>query len=201
MRALAIMLALLLAATAATAGNNPSHKTAVHIKSHPTSCIENYPSFPSCSSIQSTYGGCGSVDVLPVFYELHEYTSVEFGLTWVFNPSLSMVWTRCKGDVGVGTISHSGDGTIVSWATCQHSYSVAPGYGWLTVGGPELIYASYNPTTGRCGVIDCQALPGPYFDWSSYYGAGGLCGTIGDDPCVPVGLEGSTWGAVKALIR
>lgn len=203
MRIVAIVLALVLVASAALAGvgHNPVHKIAIHIKSHPTSCTENYPTFPDCVSIQHTYSGCGDIDVMPVFYDLIEFTAVEFGLTWWLDPSLSMVWTRCLGDAAVGTIVQSGDGTAITWGACQHSYSVAPGYGWLSVTGQEIMYPDHNPETLRCGVIDCQASPGPYFDYALQYSAGGICGILGDDPCMPVGVRQSTWGAIKVLVR
>lgn len=203
MRIIAIVLALVLVAGSALAGlgHNPVHKAAIHIKNHPTSCAVNYPTFANCVAIQHTYGGCGDVDVMPVFFDLSEFTSVDFGLTWWINPSLSMVWTRCLGAGAVGTISHSGDGTVITWGACQQAYSVAPGYGWLSVSGPEIIYPDRNPVTLRCGVTDCQPSPGPYFDSSSQYSAGGICGIVGDDPCTPVGTRHSTWGAIKAMLR
>jgi hypothetical protein len=202
MRYFAIVLAVTLVATAVEAGQNWNNKIAVHVKSHPTSCAEGYPSFLDCTSIQTTWAGCGDADVMPVFYELIEFTSVEFGLSWWFDPTLSMVWTRCKGDAAAGTITHSGDGTVITWAACQVAYSVVPGYGWLTVSGPEIVSPDLNPVTRRCGVIDCQVSPGPYFDWSLGWYSAGICGPVGDDPCAPAdAVEPSTWGAIKALLR
>jgi hypothetical protein len=198
-----VAVALVAASAYAGMGSNPSNKVALHVKSHPTSCAEGYPVFLDCLSIQTTYPGCGDVDVMPVFYDLVEFTAVEFGLAWLHDPSASMLWTRCKGDAAVGTIVHSGDGTMITWTACQVAYSIAPGFGWLTVGGPEFIRLDNYPVTHRCGVTDCQAPPGPYFDCSGVSGAG-VCGLVGDDPCRPVDPSETvptTWGAIKALVR
>jgi hypothetical protein len=203
MRALVIVIALVLAASAAFAGlgRNPLNKIAIHVKTHPTSCTDGYPSFPGCFSIQQTYGGCGEVDVMPVFYDLYEFKSVEFGLRLWNDPSLSIFWTRCKGDAAVGTISRSGDGTVITWTTCQRTYSVAPGYGWLTVNEREFVCPVPNPVTLKCGVTDCQSAPGPYFDWSEEYSCAGICGSVGDDPCRPDAADKTSWGAIKAIFR
>jgi hypothetical protein len=200
-KAIVICVALVFIATAGSAGSNPLNKMAIHVKSHPTSCTEGYPSFGDCSSIQSTYAGCGDIDVIPVLFDLMEFTSVEFGLSWWHDPSLTMQWTRCEGDGAIGTITNSGDGTVVTWMTCQTAYSVAPGYGWLAVSGPAYVHPIPNPSTHACGVIDCSPPPGPYYDYPiSVYGAG-VCGMIGDDPCAPDASKPSTWGAIKALMR
>jgi len=115
---------------------------------------------------------------------------------------MSMVWTRCKGDAEVGTITHPGDGTVITWSACQTAYSVAPGYGWLTIPGVEMVRPVANPVTHRYGVTDCQASPGPYFDYSQSYRAAGIGGMIGDDPCAPYdAVEPTTWGAIKALVK
>jgi hypothetical protein len=196
-----VALALVLVATTAFAGMNILHKLAVHVKSHPTSCTEGYPSFPSCVAIKDTYAGCGDVDVMPVFWDVVAFTEVEFGLRWS-HPSASMLWTRCAGDVAQGTISHPGDGTIIVWSTCQTPFSVAPGYGWILVSSPEYICPCPNPETGSFGMTDCSPAPGPYFDWPIWGGyCGGICGGIGDEACRPDAAEPSTWGAIKAMMK
>jgi hypothetical protein len=197
----AMVVLAVLTATAAYAGDNPGHMLAIHVKSHPTSCTEGYPSFPTCDAIQETYAGCGEVDIIPVFYDLVEFTGVEFGIIWSHFPSVSMVWTRCDGDASVGTIAHPGDGTVITWSTCQAGPSVAPGYGWLAISGAEYVCPAGNPVTGRYGVNDCSPTLGPDFDWSVGYSCAGTCGFVGDDPCRPVTARPSTWGAIKGIFK
>jgi hypothetical protein len=199
--AIAVAIALVLVGTGAFAGMNTLNKVAVHVKSHPTSCTGNYPSFPSCTSIQYQYAGCGDIDVMPVFYDAVRFTGVEFSLSWSNNPLASMTWTRCQGDGSMGNIVHPGDGTVITWSTCQTAYSVAPGYGWITVSNPDEFCAWTSPMTHRCGMTDCSPSPGPYFDGSIVYSCGGVCGGLGRDPCAPDASEQTTWGAIKALIR
>ncbi|MFZ1947356.1 MAG: hypothetical protein WAW06_07390, partial [bacterium] len=179
------------------AGNNEGHKIGVHIKSHPTSCIQGYPSFGTCGNITSTYASCGDVDVMPVFFDLTEYLVVEVGLKWPDEWG-SMSWVRCKGDLSIGDIASSGDGTAVSWTICQQTWSVAPGFGWITALTPGLIHAVTNPATGDYGVVDCDFSRGPSYDYPLFEpSAAGVCGAIGDDPCNPKGGHESTWGEIK----
>jgi hypothetical protein len=201
-KAIVIAVGLVFVASAALAGQNALLKLAIHVKSHPTSCTQNYPLFTSCGQIEFTYAGCGDVDVMPVFFDAVAFTSVEFGLTWSNFPSATMLWTRCKGDAGVGDIAHPGDGTVITWATCQPAYSVAPGYGWIAITGPEFVCPTVNPVTHRYGMTDCAPSPGPYFDYPiGGVSCAGICGMSGDDACRPDAAEPSTWGAIKAMIK
>jgi hypothetical protein len=198
---LGVVLGVAMLVAAASAGGNPQCRAAIHIKAHPTSCTEGYPSFPSCVAINTTYWGTGDVDIMPVFYDLVAFTSVEFGIEFWNYPSTSIAWTRCQGDAAVGTITHSGDGTVITWNTCQTVYSVAPGYGWMTIVGPEFICPTYNPVTHHLGMVDCSPSPGPYFDYTMVAPCGGLGGTWGDDPCYADAVQPTTWGAIKALLK
>jgi len=65
--------------------------------------------------------------------------------------------------------------------------------------GSGLAFAIPNPATDKYGTIDCQPSPGPYYDWATVGLCAGVCGEIGDDPCVEA-IEPSTWGAIKALV-
>jgi hypothetical protein len=182
-------------------GRNDGLKIGVHIKSHPTSCAGAYPSFATCGSITSTWASCGDVDVMPVFFDLKEYSVVETGLEWPEEWG-SMSWVRCKGDLAVGTIVNSGDGTAVCWTACQQGWSVAAGFGWLTAASSGLIRPVPNPATGEYGVVDCDFNPDPSYDHPLFDpGAAGVCGAAGDDPCNPKGGSESTWGGIKAMFR
>jgi uncharacterized repeat protein (TIGR01451 family) len=164
------------------AGNNPAVKVAIHTKAHPTSCTKNYPTFSACNEISTTWPGTGSIDVMPVFYDLAEISGLEFGLTWPVE-WYSISWVRCKGDVAMGTIRYSGEGTTILWTTCQTAWAQAPGYGWLEATGPGSVRVVPNPATNSLGVADCQPSPGPYYDWAVGIFYAGIGGTPGLDPC------------------
>ncbi|MFZ1947635.1 MAG: hypothetical protein WAW06_08815 [bacterium] len=201
-KALVIALALTFVATVAFAGlgHNPNHKVAVHCKAHPTSCTKGYPAFTACTSINTTWAPCGDVDVMPVFYDLTEVLVVEFAMTWPVE-WYSMSWVRCKGDLAIGTVKYSGDGTAISWMTCQYSWALAPGYGWIAPTTPGYVNVVPNPATNMYGVVDCQPSPGPYMDAPRCVNKAGLCGFIGDDPCLATATEPSTWGQIKGMFK
>ncbi|HVP57821.1 MAG TPA: DUF11 domain-containing protein, partial [bacterium] len=182
-------------------GRNGQHKIVVHVKSHPTSCTKNYPTFTNCNQIQTTYPGVGDLDALPVFYDLTEYTVTEFGLRW---PSAwgSCSFVRCKGDLAIGGISNPGDGIAIAWTACQHTWAIVPGFAWLSAMGGGGISVCADPATGDVGVVDCQPEPGPYYDHPSALLRAGVGGVVGDNPCAgPARIEGTSWGAIKAMFK
>ncbi|MFZ1946399.1 MAG: FlgD immunoglobulin-like domain containing protein [bacterium] len=181
--ALALVVGLAAGPGLAGPGNNPLVKVAVHTKAHPTSCTKGYPAFTACTGISTTWNGAVDVDVMPVFYDLAEVLVVEFGMTWPVE-WYSMSWVRCKGDLAIGTIKYSGEGTAVSWTTCQNSWALAPGYGWLAAGSPGRVNVVANPSTGMYGVVDCQPSPGPFYNTPISVARAGVNGLTGDDPCV-----------------
>jgi hypothetical protein len=202
------VVALVVALTGtAMAGANANGKIAVHIKAYPTSCTKGYPTFTSCSQIRTTYSG-GDAHVMPVFYDLAEYTAVEVGLN--FAAYCSNSWVKCKGDMSVGIIIRSADaadqpvdrrGTYVSWNTCQNSWAVAPGYLWTCSSSPSRFCPAPNPATGKFGFEDCASVPGPSYDDPVLVSCGGMQGAVGDDPCGPTDTEPTTWGAIKSIFR
>lgn len=196
---IALVLVFAISATA-SAGHNVMNKIAIHTKSHPTSCTKSYPSFTNCTQIITTWPGCGDLDVMPIFFDLVEITVTEFGLDWPDEWG-TMSWVRCKGTIAVGGILYPGDGTAISWQTCQYAWSQAPGYGWLVAMGPGIVYPIPYFATGDIGVVDCAPSPGPYYDWPAGYYSAGICGYIGDDPCAPDATVPSTWGAIKTLFE
>jgi uncharacterized repeat protein (TIGR01451 family) len=176
-------LAIGAASAPAFAGGNPNVKAAIHIKAHPTSCTKGYPTFATCSSIATTWAGTGDIDAMPVFYDLVGYVAVGFGLDWPAEWG-STSWVKCRGDLAVGTIKDPGDGTGITWTTCQSSWSVSPGAAWLAATGSGRVEIVPDPATGDLGVVDCAPSPGPYLDRCvAAYGAG-IGGASGDDPCV-----------------
>jgi hypothetical protein len=179
---------------------NAAHKVAVHTKAHPTSCVKAYPAFTACTSIVTTWAPQGDLDVMPVFYDLTQTLVTEFGMTWPVE-WFSMSWIRCKGDLAIGTIKYSGEGTAISWTTCQTTWALAPGYGWLIALGPGSVCIGPNPATGMYGVVDCQPSPGPYFDFPSLVTCAGIGGILGGDPCAAVATEPSTWGQIKTMFK
>jgi len=182
---------------AAFAGNNYNGKVAVHMKQHGTSCTQGYPAFTSCDQIVFMWPTFEDIDVLPVFYDLVEYREIELTLRW---PSQwgSLSWVRCKGDAATGTLRNPGDRTHISWSTCQRTWSVAPGYGWLHPTTPGFICGI---SSTECRVLDCSPWPGPWEDV--------MCpncsavGYYGDDPCRPFdsATHQGTWGQIKAMFK
>ena len=201
-KAIVIALALMLVSTVAFAGLglNPTHKAAVHVKIHPTSCTKGYPVFAACTDIVTTWAPLGDLDVMPVFYDLTQAQVTEFGMTWPVE-WYSMSWIRCKGDLAIGTVKYSGEGTSIAWTTCQYAWALAPGYGWLAATGPGSVTVVPNPATGDYGVVDCQPSPGPYMDYPRCVIEAGIGGILGGEPCAPTATEPSTWGQIKSMFK
>ena len=207
-KAIVIAIGLTLVITAAGfagQGRNPHAKIAIHTQATAPVCtVKAWPVFTSCSAIKTTFPGSGvPVYVMPVFYDLVEFTVTEFGLQW---PALwyTMIWARCKGDIAVGGISQPGDGTAISWSACQTMWSICPGVGsfanpaYVTQG--QVCPIPYF-ATGDYGVVDCQPSPGPYYDYPEFAHCAGIGGIIGDDPCEVTATQPSTWGEIKSIFK
>jgi hypothetical protein len=191
--ALVVALAAATLSGPAAAGFNPFAKLAVHVKPHGTSCTGGFPTFTVCTQITTSYFLLGDIDVIPVFYDLAEYTEVGMGIEW---PAAwgSMAWTRCKGDAQTGTLVHPNDFVRISWTTCQRSWSIALGYGWLGATSAGFVWPSSLPW-----VADCQ--PSPEWDYACRV-ASAVGGYYGDDACVvDSDTDRSTWGAIKSIFR
>jgi hypothetical protein len=190
-------------------GNNPLAKIAVHVKAHPTSCTKNYPTFTYCEAITYTYAGGADIDALPVFFDLIGYTVAECGMTWPEPSWGSGSWTKCKGDLAIGSITHSADqvgpdpatkGVAVAWSTCQNSWWAAPGYVWLVATTPGRICPAPSGNGGAWGVVDCQTNPAHDTVIASF--CAGVLGMHGDPPCLlPPGVQPTTWGSIKAMFK
>ena len=184
------------ASTAAFAGTNPNAKIALHIKAHPTSCTKSYPVITSCSGIVFTWAPIGDLDAMPVFYDLAGFTLVETGLAWPEAAWGTGSWVRCKGDVSVGSITHTAvpanpaetaaqtNGVAIGWSTCQSAAFVLPGFVWLLPTGAGTVTPAPNPATEDYGVVDCSPEPGPYYQYPRAVYAAGIGGATGDNPCL-----------------
>jgi hypothetical protein len=169
---LVIAIALTFVATTAFAGHNAAHKLAIHVKAHPTSCTKAYPTITDCTEIVTTWAQCGDFDAMPVFFNLSDYTVVEFALTWPAEWG-STSWVRCKGELAVGGILYAGEGTAIAWTTCQYGWSMLPGYAWLAATGPGMVQAIPNPATAMYGTVDCSD---PFeYDFPLGVFAAGIC--------------------------
>ena len=201
-KVLVIAIALTFALTAcALAGANPHGKLAIHLKAHPTSCTKGYPTFTACTAINSHWANGGDLDAMPVFYDLTQYTVVETGLTWPVEWG-SGSWTKCKGDLIIGTIINPGDGVAIAWTVCQTGWGISPGYEWLAATDAGRVCPVVDPPTGDFGTVDCTPDPGPYYDRPTCIGCGGVLGAVGDDPCnLPSAAEPSTWGNIKTMFK
>jgi uncharacterized repeat protein (TIGR01451 family) len=135
----------------------------------------------------TSYAGTGDIDVIPVFFGLNEFLVVEFGLDW---PAAwgSMDYTRCAGDIAIGTILVPGDGMAIAWTCCQYTWSVAPGIGWLSATGSGTVSLVPCPMTGDYGVVDCAPPETRAYDYPAAVFGAGVGGADGGDPCQTVYL-------------
>lgn len=196
MKILAIALALtLILSVAATAGQNPNAKVAVHVKAH--NAKQNCLSLPvpaDCAGITTTYAGY-NFDGFPVFFDLYGATTIEFGLQW---PAwaYSCAYTNCA-DLVIGGIMWPGDNISHAWQTCQMGYAVIGGWGWWYADGPGMICPVPHSESGFLGVIDCEFAE----DVPMCVFCAGVYGELGDDPCEPTATEASTWGGIKSMFK
>ncbi len=167
--------------TKAHAGANVTHKIAVHVVAQGLSC-KSLPAFTECSQISTTYSGTGDISVVPVFFDLSEYTVVEFAITWPAEWG-SCEYVTCVPTLDIGGIVNPGDGIASAWTSCQTSWAVCHGYGRLSATGDGYISVAPNPTTGDYGVVDCSPEPGPFYDPPGATFSSGIGGADGDDPC------------------
>jgi hypothetical protein len=156
-------------------GSNPDAKVAVHVRTHNAKAGCDYGVIESCSDIVTTIPDM-SVDAFPVFFDLTEYTRVEFGLAWPDSWS-SALWTACS-DLSSRGIEHPGEGAISIWETCRTGAAV-PGYAWLYACTPGLVCVCPHPETGKIWVVDCSsAVNEPILNFCA-----GVYGAEGDCPC------------------
>jgi uncharacterized repeat protein (TIGR01451 family) len=164
------------------AGNNPGAKVAVHVLPHDPhrTCSSGSPGPVLCLDINTTYEGCGDMDVFPVFFDLSEYLGIEYGLEWP--GSESCVFTPCS-DLHIGGIVRPGDGISQVWFGCKPGPSAIAGWGWIHTTDPGLVTVVPHPYTGEVQVLDCfEAVDQP-----TYSASAGVCGAEGDDPCLGAG--------------
>jgi hypothetical protein len=202
-KVLVIAIALTFAMSAvALAGQNPNWKVAVHVQAHGVSTCKTLPAFPTCSGIVFNCQTVGNIDAIPCFFDMTNFTVLEFGLTWPAEWG-SASWFKCKGALWIGSITNPGDGATVSYGPCQTGVTnTTPGFAWLAPSGPGLITPVPHPGSGKLIVVDCtpSEVGGPYMDVPQCVSAGGYL-MPGDDPCRPTATEESTWGSIKSMFE
>lgn len=157
---------------------NPGAKIAVHVLPHEAgrTCNSGMPDLVLCTDINTTYEGCGDMDVFPVFYDVNEYLGVEYALEWP--GSESCAFTSCS-DLMIGGITWPGDGISQVWFGCRPGPTAIPGWGWIYTIEPGLVSVAPHPYTEEVQMLDClEAVDQPV-----YRASAGVCGFPGDDPC------------------
>jgi hypothetical protein len=186
---------MLVVATCALAANNPLAKVAVHVQAHSAKqACGGLPVIAGCEDITTTYADF-SVDAFPVFFDLTEYLGVEYGVCWP-DWAYSAAYTQCA-DLVIGEIVWPGDGISQTWFQCHHEAIAIPGWAWLYADGPGQIAICGHPVTGRILVLDCaEGVNEPVVSFSA-----GVFGAEGQDPCEPVSITPTTWGAIKGMFE
>ncbi|MGQ9811787.1 MAG: hypothetical protein ACUVQ7_10685 [bacterium] len=190
---LVLVLALSVCAFGSPPGVNPNVKAGVHVLAHATrSCTKNFPVINACGNIITTYPAI-NVDFFPVFYEITEFTAVEYGVMWVGS---TCTFTSCS-LLNIGNIVNPGDGISHAWGECQYRYACLPGFGWIySYGFIEIIP---HPEMGGPTLVDCRDPRG--VNIPTCFIKAGTNGFRGDDPCQETPTEESTWGSIKAMFR
>jgi uncharacterized repeat protein (TIGR01451 family) len=173
-----LWLSILLIPGLVVGGGNPAAKVAVHVMPHDAhrTCNSGVPEAVICLDINTTYEGCGDMDVFPVFYDVSEYLGVEYGLDWPGTESCT--FTHCS-DLRIGEIVWPGDGISQVWFSCQPGPTAIPGWGWIYTTEPGLVSVAPHPYAQEVHILDClEALDQPI-----YRASAGVCGFPGDDPC------------------
>lgn len=188
--------AVLAVTTPVLAGVNANAKAAVHVLPHASRfCSKDFPTITGCYDIQYTESSMDA-DCFPVFFDLAEYQSLDYGMTW---PGLySCAFTSCS-PLTWGVIVNPGDGISHAWYYCQNSAIATHGWAWIYDAGQVCIVP--HPTLGRILVGDCGApAVKDSVRWFNIRCAG-IGGVVGQDPCAPLAVEQTTWGQVKILFR
>jgi hypothetical protein len=154
-------------------------KVAIHVMAHSPGPMKA-PVFTRPSQLVSSYPGTGEIEFIPVIYDLDGYLRLEFGLTWPEEWG-SCQFTVAAGDIWAGGITESGEGIMIGWGSCQHTWSVSAGSGRLVATGPGRICPTPNPMSKRLGAMNC-ASPEAAFDSAQGVCCAGIGGAPGDPP-------------------
>jgi hypothetical protein len=186
---------LVLALTAcAAAGNNPQAKVAIHVRAHNATAGCDYGTIDTCEDIVYQIDS-DSFDAFPVFFDLNEFLGCEYGLIWPGTWS-SAVFTSCS-DFVIGGITSPGEGASHTWAECQSGVCV-PSFVWIYASGPGQICPVANPSSGALKVLDCEEGVDSLLQGGH---CAGVYGAEGEDPCLPVNITPTTWGAIKSMFE
>ena len=179
MRTWLVILACLIvfSAVPSQAGHNTDGKVAVHVLPHQDrTCSKAFPVISYCGEIITTYEGCGDMDFFPVFFDLSDYTGMNYGMIWP--GSGSCLFTSCS-DFKIGDILWSGDGIAQVWSECQAEPVGIPGWGWINCDEAGEICVVEHPGNNMRSVADCEYQE----DQIDVVYCAGVCGAEGMDPC------------------
>ena len=189
-------------------GVNVAAKVAVHVLPHNDlrTCVRDFPVITCPSADINTTCPAGDVDFFPVFFDLVEYTVVEYGISWP--GTYSCAFQSCSpftiGDIiwppGVVDPELLQDGISQAWTECQPGPIAVPGFGWIDEPGAAYICVVPHPMTGWIGVADCVFDDGNVNHPVERFCAG-INGAIGDDIHGPSATEGTSLGKIKAMFR
>jgi hypothetical protein len=189
-------------------GVNTEAKVAVHVLAHESrTCVDGLPTITDCFDIISTCPG-NDVDFFPVFFDLVEYTGVEYSVEWP--GTYSCGFTSCS-DLTIGNIIWPA-GTVPledrtdwishAWFDCHTEPVAIPGWGWIYEPVPAMIRIVANTEGGFIWVAECGE-PGSVYELNEPVCnfAAGIAGAIGESACQPSSVRSSTWGGIKHLFR
>jgi hypothetical protein len=185
-------------------GSNAGFKVGVHVMPHEDrTCGRNFPVISSCADIVATTDA-NDVDFFPVFYDVTEYSCLEFSVEWP--GTYSCVFSSCSPDGHFGRIVWPA-GTVPvddgeDWINfcClagQPGPIAIPGWGWICEPGPATIRIVPFTVSGLIRMLDCVGSGRSDEPVCSF--AAGTGGALGEEPCGPSTAEPKSWGAIKAI--
>jgi hypothetical protein len=178
------------------AGPNAGFKVAVHVQAHSAKQqCSALPAISGCGDIQTTYAG-ENLDFFPVFYDLVDYKTFAYGVTWPDSWG-TCVFSACSFG-SIGTIQTSGDGITHSYSPCRPGPVAIPGWGWLYANSQGFVCVVQYPDPGEPYLMSgCDEQ----FDNPDCNFCAGVNGAYGDDPCGPSSTEPSSWSEIKAIFE
>ena len=187
---------LMIASTAAFAGQNPEAKVAIHVEAHVSrTCTKNFPTIASPDDIVYTDAGT-DMDAFPVFFDMVEYQGFDYGMTWP--GTYSCAFTSCS-DLTIGTIQYPDDGISHAWYACQASGIAVVGWGWISEPAAARICIVNHPVAAGIIAGDCSGVKDTIYVDEEHVFCAGIAGGTGDKPQSPT--EATSWGKIKAIFK
>ena len=194
---------IVIGSTAASAGTvaNQNVKFALHIEPHTTrSCSKAMPAITSRDDLHRVHDMYEDIDVFFVVFDFDSVTGVQFGLTW---PEAwgSAATTYCA-DFAIGTIVNPGDGMAVTWGDCNLLGS-KPSFwpvtwSWILPNSDGEIEIGDNPSTSALTTSSCAFIEA---EPDSIFNAGINVDPYEGPPGGSVGIQPTSWGAIKAMFK